>query len=144
MLHNEHMSIGERQAFANGFAKGKASLQQEKITMGSFNFQSISGTLSSLTTALTSAGVTQTALPGLLRQIGMATQSNPNKSAELAICSQILQFSGNAAMVNKLSMMLATEAGIPNDAAALALTLTEPGVDVAARVMEIETAIRNA
>jgi len=107
------------------------------------NWKSIGSTFSGLTTALSSAGVSASSMPFILQQVGLATNSNPNQSAEMTICSQILQFSSNPAMVDKLAMTLASEQGIPMDAATLALTLGQPGVDITARIIQIETLIRN-
>lgn len=39
-------------------------------------------------------------------------------------------------------MKLATEQGIPQAAASLALTLTQPGVDIPTRVLQIEQIIK--
>ena len=75
-----------------------------------------------------------------LQQIGLA--SNPNQSAEIALCSQLLQFAGNPAVEQELVMKLVTEQGLPSSAAALAMTLTTPGVDIPSRVLEIEQLIK--
>jgi len=107
----------------------------------SINWANVGSTLSGLTTTLSSLGITGTTASTILGSIGLA--SNPNQSAELACCGQILMFMGNPAMVDRLSMNLASEQGIPQAAAALALTLGQPGVDIPGRIMEIETIIKN-
>jgi len=104
------------------------------------NWTSVGSTLSGLTTALTAAGVSSTSMPSILQSIGLA--SNPNQSAEMAICSQLLQFTGNPAVENELVMKLVTEQGLPQSAAALAMTLTAPGTDIPSRVLEIEQLIK--
>ena len=106
----------------------------------SFNWTQIGSTLSGITSALTAAGVTSASIPSILNSIGLA--SNPNQSEELQICAQILMFANNPAMVAALSTKLATEIGIPQSAAAVAMTLAQPGVDVTAKVLQIETLIR--
>jgi hypothetical protein len=103
------------------------------------NWSSIGSTLSGLTTALTNAGVSSANLPNILQQIGLV--SNPNKSAEIAICAQLLQFAANPAIEQQLVMKLVTEQGLPSSAAAVAMTLTQPGVDVTQKVLEIEQLI---
>lgn len=45
-------------------------------------------------------------------------------------------------MVAALATKLATEIGIPQSAAAVAMTLTQPGADVTAKVLQIETLIK--
>src|ERR1700731_3080905 len=75
------------------------------------NWTSVGSTLSGLTTALTAAGVSSTSMPSILQSIGLA--SNPNQSAEMAICSQLLQFTGNPAVEQELVMKLVTEQGLP-------------------------------
>jgi hypothetical protein len=107
----------------------------------SINWANVGSTLSGITSTLTSLGITGTTASTILGSIGMA--SNPNQSAEIATCGQILMFLGNPAMVDRLSMNLASEQGIPQAAAALALTLGQPGVDIPGRIMEIETIIKN-
>jgi len=105
-----------------------------------FNWSSLGTTLSNLTTSLTAAGVTPADMPNILQQIGLS--SNPNQSAEIALCSQLLQFAGNPAVEQELVMKLVTEQGLPSSAAALAMTLTTPGVDIPSRVLEIEQLIK--
>lgn len=104
------------------------------------NWQSVGTTLSGITSALTAAGVTGTAQTPILQQIGALV--NPGQSTELAICAQILQFAGNPAIVNELAIKLATTQGIPPVAASLAMTLTQPGVDIVSRVLQIEQLIK--
>lgn len=105
-----------------------------------FNWSSIGTTLSSLTSALSAAGVSASTMPSILQQVGLVV--NPNQSAELAIAAQIMQFSGSPQIVNELAIKLATEQGIPASAAQLAMTLTQPGVDVPTRVLQIEQIIK--
>jgi hypothetical protein len=112
--------------------------------MTSFNFGQIGTALGGITTSLTNLGLTPTQIQnsGILTTIGGLMNQNPNKSAEMAICAQILQFASMPTIVDKLAMTLATEQGIPVAAASLAMTLTQPGVDVIARTMEIEQIIK--
>ena len=51
-------------------------------------------------------------------------------------------FANNPAMVQTLATKLATEIGIPQSAAAVAMTLAQPGVDVTAKVLQIEQLIK--
>ena len=83
-----------------------------------FDWAQLGTNLANLTSSLTAAGVTQAAMPNILQQIGLA--SNPNQSAEIAICGQLLQFSNNPAIEQQLVMKLITEQGLPASAAALA------------------------
>jgi len=106
----------------------------------SFNWSQLGSTLSGLTSALATAGVSAASMPNILAQIGLA--SNPNESAELALCAQLLQFAGNPALESELVMKLVTEQGLPASAASLAMTLLTPGTDIPSRVMEIEQLIR--
>jgi hypothetical protein len=106
----------------------------------SFNWSSLGTTLSNLTTSLTAAGVSSTSMPNILQQIGLA--SNPNQSAEIALCSQLLQFAGNPGIESELVMKLVTEQGLPASAASLAMTLLTPGTDIPTRVLEIEQLIK--
>ena len=105
----------------------------------SVNWSNVGSTLSGLSTALGALGVTPTNMGAVLSAIG--TASNPNKSAEIAICAQLLQFAGQPAVESELAMRLATEQGIPVQAASLALTLTQPGTDIPTRVLQIEQLI---
>ena len=106
-----------------------------------FNWSSIGSTLSGLTSALTSAGVSSSSLNSVLASIGLA--QNPNQSDELAICGQILMATGNPTLAAALATKLATETGIPADAAALAMTLGQPGTNIPQTVIEIETLNKN-
>lgn len=107
----------------------------------SINWQSIGSTLSGVTAALNAAGVTSAnAVSGILASIGLA--SNPNQTEELTLCSQIMIAAGNPMLAGALGMKLATEAGIPAAAAAMAVTLGQPGVDIMGRVMQIEQVIK--
>ena len=105
-----------------------------------FDWAQLGTNLANLTSSLTAAGVTQAAMPNILQQIGLA--SNPNQSAEIAICGQLLQFSNNPAIEQQLMMKLITEQGLPTSAAALAMTLLQPGVDIPSRVLQIEQLIK--
>lgn len=109
----------------------------------SLNWSSIGTTISGLTSALSAAGVSSANMPSALQTIGSLINPNPNQSAELAICQQILIFSASQpALVSTLAVKLATEQGIPTDAASLALTLGQPGVDIPTRVSQIEALIK--
>ena len=110
--------------------------------MAGINWAGIGANISGLTTMLTSLGVNQTGQTTILTQLGALL--NPNQAQELAISSQILMFaSTNPALVAQLGVKLATEQGIPPAAAQLAMTLASPGVDIPARVLQIETIIKN-
>ena len=104
------------------------------------NWGNIGSIIGGITAALANAGVSQQNMPNILQQIGLL--ANPNKQEELAICSQILVFAGQPQMVAVLSQKLASENGIPPAAAALAIGLSNPGVDIPARVLQIEELIR--
>ena len=106
----------------------------------SVNWSNIGSTLSGLTAALTNLGVSATTMPSILASIGAA--SNPDRNEELAICLQIMTFAANPAEVAALAQKLALEIGIPADAAAAALQLTAPGVDMDAKALEIEQLIK--
>lgn len=106
----------------------------------SLNWSGIGSTLSGLTTALSAAGVSSTSMGSILNAIGLS--SNPNESEEIAICGQLLTASGNVQLQEALAMKLATERGIPADAAALAMTLANPGVNAPQVVLEIEQLIK--
>jgi hypothetical protein len=106
----------------------------------SVNWSSIGSTLSGLTTALGAVGVSSTSMPSILNAIGL--NSNPEESVEIALCGQILTAIGNPQLTEALAMKLATEQGIPPSAAALAMTLGQPGVNTAQTVIEIETLIK--
>lgn len=106
----------------------------------SFNWTSIGTTLSGLTSALSAAGVSSSSMGSILNQIGLS--SNPSKSAEIALCGQILTSMGNPQLTQALAIKLATEQGIPASAAALAMTLGQPGINVAQTVIEIEQLIQ--
>ena len=86
-------------------------------------------------------GITGTTATTILNDIGAA--SNPNQSEELQLCTQLLMAAGNPALVAALQAKLVTEAGIPADAAAIAMTLTQPGVNVATAVLQIEQLIKS-
>ena len=45
-------------------------------------------------------------------------------------------------LVQALTMKLVTEQGIPQDAASIAMTLLQPGVDIPQTIIEIETLIK--
>ena len=107
----------------------------------SFNWTQIGSTLSGITSALTAAGVTSASIPSILNSIGLA--SNPNQSEELQLCTQLLMAAGNPGLVTALQTKLVTEAGIPADAAAIAMTLSNPGVNVPTAVLQIEQLIKS-
>ena len=69
--------------------------------------------------------------------------NNPDYTAELQICASILMAANNPALVAALTQKLETEQGIPAAALAVAMTLTQPGVDVTAKVLQIETLIKS-
>jgi hypothetical protein len=88
----------------------------------SINWSSIGSSLSGVSSTLSSLGI--------------------NQSAELAICSSILMGMANPVLVQALTMKLVTEQGIPQDAAALAMTLLQPGINIPQTILEIETLIK--
>lgn len=110
----------------------------------SFNWSAIGNTLSGISGALQGAGLT----PGsanyntALSTLGGLISSNPNSTAELALCAQILQFASNPAIVDKLVTSLIVEQGLPPAAASLAMTLMQPGTDIPTRVLQIEQLIK--
>lgn len=108
--------------------------------MSSVNWGSIATSITGISSILTSAGVSATALPGVLSGIGGAL--NPHKADELAICAQLLRFEDQPEIESKLAMQLATQQGIPEAAARMALKLTKPGADIDMIVMNIENIIR--
>jgi hypothetical protein len=105
------------------------------------NWSAVSSTLGGISSALSSAGVGATSIPGILSAIGLA--SNPNQAEELTLCSQIMMAASNPTLASALAMKLATEAGIPPTAASLATSLGQPGVDIPGRILQIETIIKN-
>lgn len=107
----------------------------------SINWSNVGSTLSGITSALNAAGVSASSMPSILGAIGLS--QNPNQSEELTLCSQILMASANPALAEALAMKLATETGIPASAAALAVGLGQPGVDIPTRVLQIEQIIKN-
>jgi hypothetical protein len=106
----------------------------------SVNWSGIGSTVSGITSALTAAGVSSSSFGSILGAIGLS--QNPNESAELSICQSILLGAANPALVNALAIKLATEQGIPQDAAQLAMTLGMPGVNAVQVVLEIEQLIK--
>ena len=107
----------------------------------SFNWSQVGSTLSGITTALTNAGVSSSNISTVLNQIGAI--ANPSETEELALCQQMMLAAGNAAELQLLVSKLVTEQGLPADAAAVAMTLLTPGVDVTAKVMQIESLIKS-
>jgi hypothetical protein len=108
------------------------------------NWTNIGNLLGGVSNALSSAGIVGTTKNSILSAFGLAI--NPNESAELALCSQILLYSTNPAFSGleaQLEMKLAGQQGIPPAAAALALTLSQTGIDVPTRVSQIEQIIKN-
>ncbi len=106
----------------------------------SVNWTSIGNTLSGVSTTLSSLGISGSTAQTILGAIGLS--SNPNESAELAVCGSILMAAANPALLQALTTKLVTEQGIPNDAAALAMTLMQPGVNIPQVVLEIEQLIK--
>ena len=106
----------------------------------SINWAGVAINISSITTALSNLNITGTTANSILSAIGLA--SNPNENEELQVCTQILMFANNPDMVKSLATKLATEIGIPQSAAAVAMSLAQPGVDVTAKVLQIETLIK--
>ena len=107
----------------------------------SFNWSQLANNLTGLTTALTAVGVTPANMGTVLNQIGAI--SNPNQAEELALCQQMMIASSSPQMIQLLVSKLVTEQGIPASAAAVAMQLLTPGVDVVAKVMQIESLIRS-
>lgn len=106
----------------------------------SISWSSVGSIFGGLTTALSNAGVAAANIPSTLSQIFAV--SNPDQSAELQICGSILVAANNPTLVSALAMKLETEQGIPAAALAVATQLTTPGVDIAAKVLEIEQIIK--
>ena len=107
----------------------------------SINWSQLATNISSITTALTNAGVSSSNISTVLNQIGAI--ANPSETEELALCQQMMLAAGNAAELQLLVSKLVTEQGLPADAAAVAMTLLTPGVDVTAKVMQIESLIKS-
>ena len=106
-----------------------------------FNWSSVGSIFGGLTSALTNAGVSAGSMGGALTSI--FAWSNPDYSQELEICQSILVASNNPGLVAALAQKLATEQGIPASALAVAMTLVQPGVDVTAKVLQIEQLIKS-
>ena len=106
----------------------------------SVNWSAIGTSLSGVTSTLSSLGITGQSASQILGSIGLS--ANPNQSAELAICSSILMGMANPMLVQALTMKLVTEQGIPQDAASIAMTLLQPGVNIPQTIIEIETLIK--
>lgn len=107
-----------------------------------FNWGQLGTNLSNVVTSITAAGVTpgSSSFNSILASIGLS--QNPNQTAELQLCASIMVASGNPMLVAALAQKLATEQGIPPAAATLAMQLLTPGIDIGAKVIEIETVIR--
>lgn len=104
-------------------------------------WSNIGGVLSGVAAAAKAAGVTTASgMQSLMNAFGNAT--NPNESDEIALCKEIAASVGNQAMVNALEQKLIGEIGLPPAAAAIAVTLANPGVDVTAKVLEMEQIIQ--
>jgi hypothetical protein len=108
--------------------------------MSNVNWSSIGSSLSGVASTLSSLGISGSSASTILGSIGLST--NPNQSAELSICASILMGMANPMLVQALTMKLVTEQGIPQDAAALAMTLLQPGVNIPQVVLEIEQLIK--
>ena len=109
------------------------------------NWTSVSTAVTGVSGVFASLGITpgSTTAGSILSQLGFS--SNPNQSAEIALCKQIMTMSAMGAIstgaIQKLAETLATEQGIPITAAALALTLFQPGVNIVQTGIEIEQII---
>jgi hypothetical protein len=106
----------------------------------SVNWSAIGTSLSGVATTLSSLGISGSSASAILGSIGLS--ANPNQSAELAICGSILMGMANPMLVQALTMKLVTEQGIPQDAASIAMTLLQPGVNIPQTILEIETLIK--
>jgi hypothetical protein len=106
----------------------------------SANWSSIGSSIGSIATGLSSLGITGSTAQSILGLVGLST--NPNESAELSICQSILMAQANPTIQQALLMKLVTEQGIPQDAAALAMTLAAPGANVPQIVLEVEQLIK--
>ncbi len=102
----------------------------------------VTGAFSGLISGLESLGVSATNIPAALSSI--FSSLNPNQSAELAICTQIMQEYDTPQLVLPLVNKLVIEQGIPEAAAKLALTLpTTPSAQIPGLVLTIESIIKN-
>lgn len=107
----------------------------------SVNWANIGANLGTLNTTLTSLGLTPANITTVLNQVG--SLSNPNQSDELAICQALMINAGNPVLVAAYEQKLIMEVGLPPAAASIASTLANAGVDVDAKVLEIEQIIKN-
>lgn len=94
--------------------------------MAGFNWAGLGQSLSGITTALANLNVPQASITSIMNQIGSA--ANPNKSAELALLSQLMQFAGNPDIEARLEQTLITEQGLPADCVPLVASLVTPGL----------------
>jgi hypothetical protein len=108
--------------------------------MSNINWSSIGSTLSTVAMTLSSLNITGSTAQSILGAVGLA--SNPNESAELQVCQSIMLGMANPTLVSALVMKLVTEQGIPQDAAELAMTASQPGADIPKIMLEVETLIK--
>ena len=106
-----------------------------------FNWSQLGSTVGGLTAVLSQMGVAAASMPTALNQIGALI--NPGQAEELALCQQMMLASNNPQMIQLLVSKLVTEQGIPAAAATVAMQLLTPGVDVVAKVMQIESLIKS-
>lgn len=106
-----------------------------------WNFSSIGASLKS---ALASAGGTISASNVGAVLSSLVGSSNPNKTAELAVCASIILSAASPTLVAAYQTKLIDEDGLPPQAAALVATLGQPGVDIDNRVMQIEQIIQQS
>jgi hypothetical protein len=116
------------------------------------NGTTLGGVLNGTTTVLSNNGITGSAQTSILSQLGALFGSvfgsaNPNKSAELALASQIMAFAGNPGVQLDLDETLIKEIGLPpaaqTIAGAIAKKLGTAGYDPTAECLQIEEIIRN-
>jgi hypothetical protein len=113
--------------------------------MASFNWTAVSSAATSIAGVFSTLGIAPGSSAGSAVLASLGFSSNPNQSAEIALCKQIMTMSAMGAISNgaveKLAETLATEQGIPVTAAALAMTLFQPGVNIVQTCLEIEQII---
>ena len=102
----------------------------------------VGSVFSGMVSGLEAAGVSATNIPSVLE--GIFSTMNPNESAEMAICVQIMQEYDTPGLVTPLVQKLVTEQGVPEAAAKMALTLpTTPSAQIPGLVMTMEQIIKN-
>lgn len=101
--------------------------------------------LSQLQNTLTALGVSAANMPTALNQIGSLI--DPNAAAQQAACATILKAAGNVpletAALNQLEMSTGLPTAAFNIAVEIGKNLATPGYDIVAKVLEIETIIKN-